>query len=218
MAVGAFLDNGQHIPLDQIFRYGTPMLMVMELTLVKIEEGIVGFDVKHFWQFKPCKDIKDKHLTEDFLNPSKSNKATSDFIGKYMLCPDITKPEDMYLLSNQGSPPYRKMDINIYPCMIPDTSLCAPREEIERLSWKIAFGRSAYDPSMKYNPITKSIYFEDIRVVIAKEIEYKVSLMGVEIHNQDKDFTKDYLVAEHLKEIENLATSGLRDPSITCTL
>jgi hypothetical protein len=36
------------------------MLMVMDFTLKKIENGEVGFDVKHFWQFKPCKDIEDK--------------------------------------------------------------------------------------------------------------------------------------------------------------
>ncbi len=59
MAVGAFLDDGQHIPVDQLFRYGTPMLMMMELTLKRIEFGEIGFEVKHFWEFKPCKDIED---------------------------------------------------------------------------------------------------------------------------------------------------------------
>lgn len=216
-AVSAFLENGQHIPISQVYRYGTPLLLVQELDVTNILSGAVGFNVIHFWQFKPCVDVVDKTLTQDFLDKN-NNAVSKEFVEKYMLCPVITEPTDFYTRSNPADTPYRKVDINIYPCMIPDNTLCAPLSDVNKLSWKIAFLRTSFNPSIKTNPLTKEIVFEDIQVNVNKEIEYKVSLQGNELYDDDTDFGDQKLVAEYLSETENLATSGYRPAMTTCTM
>ena len=135
-----------------------------------------------------------------------------------MLCPVITDPEDFYTRSNAASTPYRKLDVNIYPCMIPDTSLCAPEAEVARVSWRVAFLRTSFIPSSKKDPLSKTIQMEDIQVNVNKEIEYKILIQGNVLWNDDTDFGEKTLVAKFLSESNSLATSGYRPPMTTCTL
>lgn len=99
------------------------------------------------------------------------NKFSREFFEKYMLCPVITNPEDFYTLSNPMIPPYRKVDVNIYPCTLSDTSQCMAQSEISKMSWRIAFVRTSFNPSKKTDPITKQLHFEDIAVNIYKEVQ-----------------------------------------------
>jgi hypothetical protein len=133
------------------------------------------------------------------------------------MCPDYDKPEDMYVNSNQASPPYRKLDIAIYPCMIPDNSLCLDPQNVK---WKLALVHKNYSPDDKFDPVKSSVQFEDISVNPYQGIFSKISLMGVEIYDQDSDFFEDKKVGEYLTETQKLINYGYRSnpTKIYCTM
>jgi hypothetical protein len=217
-ALGAFLDNGEIIPPENIFKYGSPIMQVLEMQLEKIETGILTYDSIHKWGFKPCKDMTDTTLIADMLNPKKTPPNVSAYVKKNMLCLDFTQKEDMFVNSILALPPFRMLDFNIFPCMLPNFAGCATAAEMKRVTWKLALGRKISNPSNKKDPVSYSINFEDYLTNISKEINTKVNLMVNEIWDDDSDFGDKKLVAKFLTDTDRDLVQGYRnDLQLGCT-
>jgi hypothetical protein len=86
-----------------------------------MSSGIATFKFIDKFTFKPCMDIIDKTLTDDFLIKNKKKNEVIYF-EKYMLCPVITNPAELYSLSGTMDPPFRKLELKIYPCTLDDNT------------------------------------------------------------------------------------------------
>lgn len=87
----------------------------------QMSSGIATFKFVAKFQFKPCKDIKDTRLTDDFLVKNKK-KNEVEYFEKYMMCPDIDDPKELYSESGTMDPPFRKIELKVYPCTLADTA------------------------------------------------------------------------------------------------
>jgi hypothetical protein len=159
-AVGAFLDNGEIIPPDKIFKYGTPIMLVMVMDIEKVETGILNFILKQTWGVKPCNDIKDTTLIADMLDPEKTPLNILNYVKNNMMCLDFTNKEDLFVEADMAQPPFRMQDFRIFPCMLANTADCATAEELKRVTWKLALGRKITNTSNKKSPVNFSIHFE----------------------------------------------------------
>jgi hypothetical protein len=54
--------------------------------------------IKAKFDFKPCKDLEDKTMSRYFSTTEKNQ--LSKFADLFMVCPDITMPQELYTISN----------------------------------------------------------------------------------------------------------------------
>jgi preprotein translocase subunit SecG len=164
-AVGLVNSNNENIPAAATFQYLTVILEVAELVIDDIESGVVPFDIPKIYFFIPCKDVVDTTLTDDFLkdNPIDSQKQ---YFEDHMLCPDIDDPKELYALSNPTRPPFRKVDVKVYPCTLSDTSLCKNTPaELSTITVRLASTAKTFRPENKLeNIIATNIIYDDIRI------------------------------------------------------
>lgn len=111
-----------NIPVEEVSKYVTIHLEISELDLSEAAKGDAHFNVVHYFTFRSCKELADKTLITDFLNNHR-NLIEKQFFEEYMLCPDFDNSpkellEELYALANPMTPPYRKIDLRVYPCSL----------------------------------------------------------------------------------------------------
>lgn len=190
LAISIYNGDNNHVLAEDVFKYVTPHLEASEIDMSDLENGVAGFDIPKFYTFKPCKDVVDKTLTNDFLvnNPNQQEK---EFFEKYMICPDIDDPTELYALSNSVAPPYRKVDLKIYPCTLATTADCKQTlAEISDIKVKLATTSKNFIPENKLTDVIQtSITYDDIRINPSKETIKKAFMMGNELFNDDTELS-----------------------------
>jgi hypothetical protein len=218
--VGIIDGNNKNIPISEISKYVTVVLQVAKVTLDDLVKG--EGDVKHEYIqtifFKPCKDIVDKTLTDDFLVKSKVQKER-DYFNQFMLCPDIKDPTDLFVLSSPIVPPFQKIDVTVYPCTLNPPTDCASFPDISKTVIKIASTVKNFVPENKSkNLIDTSIYYDNFLINPMIEIAKKSYLIANELFNEDQDFSKKVKMAEFVSPTEQLIFENFRFPLTSCTL
>lgn len=150
LAISIYTGDNDHVLAEDVFKYVTPHLEVGEMDMNDLENGFASFDIPKYYTFKPCKDVVDKTLTNDFLanNP---NQQEREFFEKYMICPDIDDPTELYTSSNPTVPPYRRVGLKMFPCTLANTADCKQTmAELSDTKIKVASTQKNFVPENKH--------------------------------------------------------------------
>lgn len=185
-AVGMFLEPSDLIPVSEVEKYITPLGFVLELNTEEVANAQIKFNSVELIKFKPCTDLEDKTLSNLLINAE--DPQIKAFAGKYLMCPEITKPEEFFVLSNPFSPPHRIIRMAMFPCTLENPSECADASTLTRVNLNFGFVQTSFVPSKKGDPLKQVPVVKDFRIGVTQETKWTITLMGNEIYDDDQDF------------------------------
>ena len=111
--------------------------------------------------FIPCDSVTDPKVKEVLFDI-----VPLESFQQIMLCPNFTgRAEDYYAKNNiTREHIYRTISIKVYPCSLPDSSLCATPAEMVMLQIEFGRRRRLLVSSNFTNPVKDIIYKDEIRI------------------------------------------------------
>jgi hypothetical protein len=205
LAFGAYDENNQNILPSELPKYVTGFLEVRELDVSKLgvgDGGALEFKFIKIFNLIPCVDVKDKTLTDFFLVQNKIDKE-KDYFKKYMLCPDIDDPKDLYTDSGPMTSPFRKVEIKIYPCTLIPNTACKTATELGKITIKVASTvKNFIFENYRKDFIETKIFYDDLLINPRVEYTKKNYLMNNVLYNDDQDLFPKQRMAEYISTTE----------------
>ena len=173
----AVVVGGALIPAVGIARYITPQIQMQQYSF---NNQTRNYEVKtlHTFNYVPCDTINDPKILKVL---EKVNSVGSELQGN-TLCPDFRdSPNEFRAMRNLSNSTYYNPKLVIYPCSLPDKSLCAPKQEIlySNIVYtsidKLMVSSDLKNP-IGFSPKTKSISLD---ASVSKAIVYDLSLSQV---------------------------------------
>ena len=117
----AFFYKGKYPFTDKVNNLTTIKGFLVEKTFNAAENRFEYTSIQRF-DYKPCKDYKNKLLYKEFFDAS-----ISGTIHKYILCPDIESlPQLGEVTTTPTGLSSKTIYVRFYPCSLPDRSHCEP--------------------------------------------------------------------------------------------
>lgn len=216
IATGIYMLPSTVIPIANLSRYVTPLAYILEMNIQNVATGQLTFDAVEIIFFKACTEIEDKRLTSLFLESG--SEEIQSFTKNYLVCPDIKNPEQFYVESNAYSPPYRIIQMMMYPCSLPDPTNCASVLELTNSNMNFAFLQTSFSPEKKENPLDYVPIVKDFRIAVSQQTRWDVTLKLTEIHDDNYDLSDTKKTFSFIEKDEEMMYGITRPGSPThCT-
>ena len=171
--------------MSQINRYVTIKGFIQK-NKINSKTGTKELDYVLNLNYKPCSQVKDQRVLEDFQWHEQS-KVIADNLG---ICPELEEgPEKYFISSKPHEPPHYVLVIYFYPCSLPDAADCAPLSEFQGAEMLLSNTKKAFDITNYEKPLSSVIEFEGAHMLepeTSKKLFYKVR--DYEVWDDNRDF------------------------------
>ena len=196
--------RGKYQFVEEMSKFITIKGFLVEKTFIKEKNKFEYTSIQRF-DFKPCRDYKDKRLYKEFFDSSNSGT-----LHKYILCPDIEDfPERGQVTTSPSGLSSKTIYIKFYPCSLPDRTQCQAGFSPDSASasiltpfWKPDSANyteplhfSAHSFVADFNSKVKRIFTYDIR---------KHRILDVLDEYQGEKLRREYLVP-HLADTDEIS-------------
>lgn len=217
LGVGMFVNPSTIVQVKDFPKYITPLIFVFELNIEKVDSGIMTFDVVDMISMTACNTIEDKTLVRDFLEAK--NEDTRKWISEFFLCADVKNGTNYYVIGNTLQPPYRIVQLGIYPCSLEDTTQCMPEAV---LTWSnVGFGmvQNSFLPEDKENPLRRVPLTTDFRIGVEQQMRWDMTLKETQIIDDIYDFSEREVTHSFI-DSDYESTYGIKRaiPATHCTM
>ena len=185
-------------------------------------KGFIGIDtlnsesgksefVRHLnLDYKPCSQVKDKRVMEDFQWHEESQKIAENLC----LCHELEGGQDKYYIQNKGQdPPHYRLVLLILPCSLPNPSDCASASEFKRAELYFTQTKKALDISNYTDPLTSIVEFEGVQFLEADRQNYLFYKMrDYEVWDDTRDFFDKRLRSRTAGYFLDYRAAQKRDP------
>ena len=160
--------------------------------------------------YKPCSQILDKRVIEDFQWHEQS-RLLAENLG---ICPEIEGGQEKYFIdSKPQDPPNHMLVLNFYPCSLPNPADCASPEEFQGAEILLSKTKKAFDNSNFEKPLEAVVEFEGINIIspeTSKYLFYKVR--DNEVWDDTRDFFDTTLRSKSAGYYFDYRDTRKRDP------
>lgn len=184
-ALGVYVNPSDLIPIQNITKFVTPMIFVLEMNTNDVSSSKLTFDIVEMIQFKPCIQLEDKTLSDIFLKTT--DEEINKFVNEYLVCPDIKRPKEFYVEAKPYSPPFRIIQLYMFPCSLVNQSECEPIERLINTNLNFGFIDTSFTPSNKKTPLKTVPNMKDFRISISQETRWEITLKGNEVFDDNYD-------------------------------
>ena len=205
--------TGEPIPHEELKKYVTVFGVFWGSSTNLEEAGGVEF-YQIFFELEPC-IVSDPYLNANYLN-EKSELST--FNKDFALClnPKTEKErEEIYFNSTLLLTPYRVMEVQVYPCMLPNPADCKTAAELQRT--QIIVGETEYslDYSNYKNPVSPIAIVQSVPFIdIGRNTQFQKRIREVVIEDDRWDFMNTKRRTSYFEIEKEWIETESRDPTM----
>ena len=190
VGIAIYVEPNKMVKAEEIHKYITPLAFVYEMNSEAIHSGTLTFSSVEVAPFVPCRSLEDKSFIKDFMSDVRLSKegTMKDFSELYLLCPQVAKKDEYYLLSNTLAPPFRMVQYKMFPCTLADSDECVSSLTLAYTNINLAMVQTSFSPENKKKPLKRVPFLKSFKIGIKQTINHEISLKGNEIIDDEFSF------------------------------
>ena len=134
------------------------------ISISKLNEKTGAFELEHLLDlnYKPCSQVKDKRVAEDFQH----HEQSKIFLENLALCPELEGGQEKYYIQSKiQDPPYTRLTVSFFPCSLPNPADCASISEFQEATLLHTQTKKAFDISNFEEPLTSVVELNGIQLL-----------------------------------------------------